>query len=279
MPAIETEDLSFTYPASRGNALKCFSLKIEHGEFVAVIGANNAGKSSLCYALAGVIPHLYHGQMQGHVRVYGRDTTELSVAEIATTLALVMQKPEKQLSGVRFTVREEIAFNLENRGFDRCEMQARVDAVLHLTGMTDVADRFPHDLSIGQLQKIILAAALAGDAPIIVLDEPTTFLDPLNAKQVFEILQRLHQLGKTIVLTEQRLESIAMYASRVIALYKGEKILDGPSAEILSSPVLKEIGLNWTRFTKIAELARAHGVWREGKALGTTLADTVSGLG
>ena len=280
MPIIEAENLSYTYPAADNRALDRLSLQIEQGEFIAVIGANNSGKTSLCFALAGVIPHLYHGSMQGRMRVCGMDTAKANMAEICpSSVALVMQKPENQLSGVRFTVREEVAFSLENQGMDRHEMQERVKAVLHMTDLAHLADCSPHHLSGGQMQKVALAAALAGDAPIVVLDEPTTFLDPLSVRQVFEILYRLRQQGKTIVLAEQRLEMIAIYANRVIALHNGEKILDGPPAEILVSPILKEIGLDWTRFTMIADLARSKDVWHEGSPLATTLADIISGLG
>ncbi|BBO83399.1 ABC transporter ATP-binding protein [Desulfosarcina ovata subsp. sediminis] len=279
MPLIEAENLSYTYPAADRKALDRLSLQIEQGEFVAVIGANNSGKTSLCLALTGVIPHLYHGRMQGRMRVCGMDTAEANIAKIcSSSVALVMQKPENQLSGVRFTVREEVAFSLENQGMGRDEMQERVQAMLRMTGLTHLADRSPHHLSGGQLQKVALAAALVGDAPIVVLDEPTTFLDPLSARQVFEILYRLRRQGKTIVLAEQRLEMIAIYANRVIALNNGEKILDGPPAEILVSPILKEIGLGWTRFTTIADLARAKGIWHEGSPLATTLAGTINGL-
>ncbi|BDQ35516.1 energy-coupling factor ABC transporter ATP-binding protein [Pseudodesulfovibrio portus] len=279
MAIIDISGLSYTYPDSEDTALDNLSLDIGQGQFVAVIGANNSGKTSLCHALTGVIPHLYQGSIRGHVRVCDKDSAETSVSEMAESVALVMQNPESQLSGVRFTVRDEIAFGLENRGMDRQSMLDRVDAALALTGLADLADRSPHHLSGGQMQKVALAAAVAGDTPILVLDEPTTFLDPASARAVFAILRQLGEQGKTIVVAEQRLESVALFADRVIALHKGQAVLDGAPEEVLVSPRIRDIGLDWTRFTRIGELAGERDLWPEDAGLPTTLEDTVQGLG
>jgi energy-coupling factor transporter ATP-binding protein EcfA2 len=279
MAIIEISDLSYTYPDSEDPALDNLSLDIWQGQFVAVIGANNSGKTSLCHALTGVIPHLYQGSIRGRVRVCDKDSAETSVSEMAESVALVMQNPESQLSGVRFTVRDEIAFGLENRGMDRQSMLDRVDTALALTGLADLADRSPHHLSGGQMQKVALAAAVAGDTPILVLDEPTTFLDPASARAVFAILHQLGEQGKTIVVAEQRLESVALFADRVIALHKGQAVLDGAPEEVLVSPRIRDIGLDWTRFTRIGELARERDLWPKDAGLPTTLEDTVQGLG
>jgi len=278
MPIITIENLSYTYPGCETPALDNLSLDIEPGRFVAVIGANNAGKTSLCHALTGVIPHLYQGGMQGRVRVCGTDTAGTAVSEMAESIAFVMQNPESQLSGVRFTVRDEIAFGLENRGMDRQTMLDRVDKALALTGLSDLAGRSPHHLSGGQLQKVALASAVAGDTPVLALDEPTTFLDPVSAQAVFAILRQLRQQGKTVVVAEQRLESVALSADRVIALHKGKAVLDGPPGEVLVSPRIREIGLDWTRFTRIGELARERNLWRKETRLPTTLEDTIKEL-
>jgi len=278
MPVIDITNLTFAYPTADKIALDNISLQIRRGEFVGIIGPNNAGKSSLFFALTSVIPHLFQGQMAGHVRILDKETTETSVSETASSIAFVMQNPESQLSGVCFTVREEVAFILENQGVARDEMLRRVENALSITGITDLADRSPSHLSGGQLQKVVLASALVCDAPILVLDEPTTFLDPMGIRQLYDILRQLKDAGKTIVLADQRLEYIAQYTDRIIALHQGKKVLDGPSKEMLISPVLQEIGLGWTRFTQVADLAKSNGLWSEETALGTTLTDTVSGL-
>lgn len=279
MSLIEIEDFSYSYPASSRPALSDLDVRIEAGQFVALIGANNSGKSTLCSALSGAVPQLYHGKADGRIRVCGNDAAETPLAELSESVALVMQNPERQLSGIRFTVAEEVGFSLENRGVERSEIIQRVDKSLALTGLSELAERSPHHLSGGQLQKVALASALACDTAVLVLDEPTTFLDPLAARQVFEILHGLRSKGKTIVLAEQRLESIAKYADRVLALHEGRIVLDGSPAEVLISPQLKKIGLDWTRFSKVAELARRCGYWAEVRTLPTTFSGVVEGLG
>ncbi len=278
MSLIEIENFSYTYATAARPALSGLNLKIGGGEFVALIGANNSGRSTICNALCGAVPQLYHGQVEGRVLVCEKDTAETPLAELAESVSLVMQNPERQLSGIRFTIAEEVGFSLENRGVERREIISRVGKALALTGLSDLADRSPHCLSGGQLQKVVLAAALACETPVLVLDEPTTFLDPLAAKQVFEILDGLRSSGTTIVLVEQRMESIAYYADRVLALHEGRIVLDGPPSEVLISPVVKDIGLDWTRFTKVAGIARDHGCWAEDRKLAVTLSGTVAGL-
>ncbi|MBG0790286.1 MAG: ABC transporter ATP-binding protein [Desulfovibrionaceae bacterium] len=278
MPAIDIRNLSFTHPAGKRPALDSLSLTIEPGRFTAVIGANNAGKTTLCHALSGVIPHLFPGTFEGRVRICGNDIAETPISKLALSVAFVMQNPESQLSGIRFTVRDEIAFGLENQGVDRPEMLRRVDRALESTGLADLADRSPHHLSGGQLQKVALAAAIAVDTPVLILDEPTTFLDPASATEIFAILRRLKQNGKTIVVAEQRLDSVALHADRVLGLHQGRLALDGPPEEVLVSPALREIGLDWTRFTRIAALARDKGLWQKDAPLPATLEGTLNGL-
>ncbi|WP_432734568.1 energy-coupling factor ABC transporter ATP-binding protein [Maridesulfovibrio sp. FT414] len=278
MPLIEIDNFSYSYPGAVRPALKDLSLRVRKGEFVAVIGANNSGKSSLCYALTGVIPQLFHGKAQGSVRVCGNSSADLSLAELALSVAFVMQKPANQLCGVRFTVAEEVAFSLENQGVPRDDILRRVNSALSMTGLSDLAGRSPHHLSGGQLQRVAIASALVCDAPVLVLDEPTTYLDPKGVQDVFEILSRLKEDGRTIVLAEQRLESIAEHADRVLALHEGAIVMDGTPDEVLSAPLLKDIGLDWTRYTRVSELALKNCLWRNGCGLATTFTQTVRGL-
>ena len=197
------------------------TLHISEGEFVAIIGGNNSGKSTLCYALSGVVPHLFNGTFEGKVLIDGKNTKDKRVGEIAQNVGLVLQVPGNQMSGVRFTVFEEVAIGLENRGVDRDRIFARVETVLDLIGLAQFSDRSPFELSGGQQQRLALATVLAVNPDIIILDEPTTFLDPQGAELVFEILHQLQQQGKTIIIAEQRLDLIAHYAKRVVALDNG----------------------------------------------------------
>ncbi|WP_319760157.1 ABC transporter ATP-binding protein [Maridesulfovibrio sp.] len=278
MPAIKLKDLSFSHSGSEETALKNINVEINKGEFVAIIGANNSGKSSLCYALTGVIPHLYRGKMQGSICINNQDTKTKSVPEISNEAGLVMNIPKNQLSGVRYTVFEEVAFSLENRGIEREEMKQQVAQTLKKIGIEELADRCPQHLSGGQQQKVVLASVLANNPEILVLDEPTTFLDPQGTRQVFEILHQLQQSGKTIVIAEQNMELIAMYADRVIALHDGEMILDGTPSAVLTDSKLQQIGMDSLRYTKVSELAAQKGLWQESKSPAITLEATIEGL-
>ncbi len=278
MPALEVSHLTFTYPTATRPSLTDVSFTVEAGELVAVVGANNSGKSTLCYALSGVVPNFYRGRFAGSVVAGTMNTTEWTISELAQQVGLVMQIPANQLSGVRYTVFEEVAFGLENLGVSRSEIIERVTAVLAVTGLSDLGDRSPYQLSGGQQQKLALAAVLAMSPSILVLDEPTTFLDPEGAREVFDILLELKQQGKTIIIAEQRLEWIAECADRVFVLANGELVLSGTPEEVLTSRKIKEIGLDWMPYTKTAELASQMGLWERDRPLPSTFAATVSGF-
>ncbi len=278
MSAIKIENVSFSYSGYENCSLKNIDLTISNGEFIAIIGANNSGKSSLCYALTGVIPHLYHGNMQGCIKLYNQDIKEKSVPEISNIAGLVMNIPKNQLSGVRYTVFEEVAFSLENRGVPREEIKCRVGKTLKTAGIQELAERNPQNLSGGQQQKVVLASVLANDPGILILDEPTTFLDPQGTIQVFEILHQLRSKGKTIVIAEQNLELIAMYADRVVVLNEGEIVLNGPPSKVLTNSLLIEVGLDLLRYTKVAGLAEKKGLWKPLTTPAITLEETIEGL-
>ncbi|MFN2354905.1 MAG: energy-coupling factor ABC transporter ATP-binding protein [Desulfopila sp.] len=278
MLELETDLLTYRYSGSEKPALNEVSIRIPAGEFIAVAGANNSGKSTLCYALAGVVPHLFHGKMGGRVLIDGTDNNDKTVSEIARHVGLVLQVPGSQMSGVRYTVFEEVAFGLENRGMPREKMRERVETVLSLLGLEEYATRSPFQLSGGQQQRLALATVLAVDPAILVLDEPTTFLDPQGAKLVFDILRQLQQHGKTIVIAEQRLDLIAEYADRVLAFDKGHLVMDGIPREVLTSPNMRSIKLNWTRYTQVADLARQQGLWPVDLPLSASLSETVDGF-
>jgi energy-coupling factor transporter ATP-binding protein EcfA2 len=278
MALISLDGLSYAYPATDVPALNGLTLAIEPGTFTALVGRNNAGKTTLCYALAGVIPHLYGGTMDGRVTVDGLDTRDSDVADIALNVGLVMQNPAAQFSGARFTVFEEVAFGLENRGVAREEMADRVGLALALAGVEDLADRSPASLSGGQQQKVALASVLACDPRVLVLDEPTTFLDPRAALALFETLDSLRREGRTIVMAEHRLEWVARFADRVLVLDGGRVVLDGPPGEVLASPALAEAGLCPNRYTEVARLAAGQGMWEAGRPPAVTLEQAVAGL-
>ncbi|MEM2780986.1 MAG: ABC transporter ATP-binding protein, partial [Candidatus Bathyarchaeia archaeon] len=224
MTVIETENLTYTYPGAAWPAIKDVSIKIEKGEFTLITGPSGCGKTTLCRCFNGLIPHFYQGELKGEIRVAGLNVREHPVYELATHVGMVFQNPENQLFAL--SVEKDVAFGLENLGVPREEIRKRVDWALQLTGIYDLRERTPTELSGGQQQRVAIAAVLAMQPEVIVLDEPTSFLDPLGAKKIFDVICDLNRkLGLTIVLVEHRLDLTAKYADHIIIMDGGRVVL------------------------------------------------------
>jgi energy-coupling factor transport system ATP-binding protein len=275
MAVVELQSLVYKYPLTEQPALKGISLKVEEGEFLAIIGPNGAGKSTLCYALSGFVPHFYKGDLQGSLTILGKDTLESSLNEIVLNVGLVFQNPFNQISGAKFTVFEELAFGLENLGVAREDMPPRLDEVMRLTGIQDLAQRSPYSLSGGQQQRVALASILVMQPRLLVLDEPTSQLDPIGTREVLQVIKNMSNRGMTVVLAEHKIEWIAEYADRVVALANGEILMQGNPAEVLSSPVLPEKGVRVSRYTSTARQAVKEGLWPADQRLPVTLDEAV----
>lgn len=257
---IQIEGLTYTYPLTLQPALEDITLTIPRGQFCAIVGANGAGKSSLCYALSGYIPHFYRGKLEGRVVLDDRVVADTPLYEMPLRAGLVFQNPFNQISGARFTVREEIAFGLENMGVPRAEMIERVEEAMRITRLTATADRSPMTLSGGQQQRLALASVMVMRPPVLVLDEPTSQLDPVGVREVFSTLSALAASGDvTVVMAEHRLEWIAAFADRVIALQSGRVLADGSPQEVLTDPEVIESGVGATQYTQAARLAQQRG--------------------
>ena len=278
MAIIDLEGISYTYPGSSEPVLKDLSLRVEPGQLVAVIGPNEAGKSTLAYLLAGFVPHFFNGNLQGRAVVSGLDIQQTELSEIVTRVGLVFQNPFSQISGAKFSVYEEIAFGLENLGVPREEMAPRLRRVMKLTGIEGLADRSPLSLSGGQLQRVALASILVMDPELLILDEPTSQLDPIGSREVFSVVSDLTRQGHTIVLVEHKLEWVAAFADRVLLLDGGRIVLDGPSQDVLTSDALNAHGLRRLRYTDVAAKGKQVDLWPAGSPLPVTLEDAVRGL-
>ncbi len=273
---IRLNNLTYSYPRSETPALSDISLQIPAGQFCAVIGANGAGKSTLCAALAGFVPHFYRGQLSGTVEVAGIDIAGSSLAELAGTVGLVFSNPFNQITGARFTVREEVAFGLENMGVPPVEMAPRIDEMLRFARLSDQADNSPYALSGGQQQRLAIASVLVMRPKVLVLDEPTSQLDPIGSREVLAILRDLAATDEaTVFLAEQKLEWVAAFADRVLVLHEGKLVADGPPAEILASPTLLQYGLEPTRYTQAARAALEAGFQSPQSGLPVTLEQAV----
>jgi energy-coupling factor transport system ATP-binding protein len=269
---IQVRALTYSYPRSSEPALHDVELEAAAGEFCALLGANGAGKSTLCYALSGLIPHFYRGTVSGSVEVAGHDVLATPLAALAGDVGLVFANPFNQITGARFSVREEIAFGLESLGIPRAEMLARVDRILERTGLGELAERSPYALSGGQQQRLAIASVLVMQPKVLILDEPTSQLDPAGTRDVFELLHDLASAGDTtIILAEHKTEWVAAFADRVIVLEAGAVISQGQPAQVLADVALSEKGVNLTRYTLLAQQALKRGLVAPAGRLPVTL--------
>jgi energy-coupling factor transport system ATP-binding protein len=219
------EALTFRYPG-QDPALRDVSLELYEGEVVALLGPSGAGKSTLLRALSGLVPHFHGGRFEGRVTVGGLDTRTARPARLATTVGTVFQDPEEQV--VMTGVDAEVAFGLEQAGTPPQEIWTRVDEALDAVGARHLAGRQTAELSGGELQRVCLAAVLARRPRLLLLDEPTSQLDPEAAERFLACVARL---GAAVVLSEQRVERALELAQRVLFVEEGRLLLDAPRAE------------------------------------------------
>jgi energy-coupling factor transporter ATP-binding protein EcfA2 len=249
---IQISDLSYMYALTETPALDNVSINIREGEYFALVGGSGAGKTSFCISLNGIIPHMTMGGISGSVVVGGQNTLENTVRDMARTVGIVFDNPEFQLS--QTTVIEEIALGLENIGVERNEMLRRIEEVLDIVGMTGFEERSPLALSGGQQQRVAIAAALAMYPKVLVLDEPTSNLDPIGKEEVFSVAGRLNkERGMTIVIVEHEVEVIAEYADRIGVMHAGQIKMAGTPQEIFSQ--VDELAAYGVRPPQVTELA------------------------
>ena len=258
MPIIETRNLTYTYPGASRPSISDVSIKVEKGQFVLITGPSGCGKTTLCRTFNGLIPHFYQGELKGEITVAGQDATKHPTYEMAKHVGLVFQNPENQLFAL--SVEKDVAFGLENLGVSREEMRKRVDWALNLTGIYEQRERTPHAMSGGQQQRVAIAAVLAMQPEIIVLDEPTSFLDPLSAEKIFEVIHEFNKkLGITVVLVEHRLDLTAKYADHIIIMDEGKVRFDGDTREVLSNEETRLIGVGIPKATLLYEMLKKDG--------------------
>lgn len=233
-PAITTRGLTLRYSGAERRALDDISFDVFTGEILGILGATGAGKSTLLQVLAGVIPHHEHdAAFRGEVNILGRDIDDYgSLTAIAAEVGLVLQDPEVQL--VNTVVREELAWGMENRGVPIPEMQQRLDRAAELFDITPLLDRFTHALSGGEKQRVVVAAVYCLNPRIILLDEPTSELDPAGTESVMKAVRTLADEGVTVVIVDHKIEELALYADRLMVLDSGSVRAVGTPREILT---------------------------------------------
>lgn len=272
MSLIEVKDLKYRYPGTTELALDGVSFTVEKGEFIGIAGENGAGKSSLSQALLGLIPQFYKGAYGGSVMVCGMDARSTPVSELCRHVGLVFQNPFNQLSGAKDTVYDEVGYGLQNLGFPPEEIRTRVESVLRCFGIWEYRDRNPFDLSGGQLQRVAICSVLAMKPDVLILDEPTSQLDPEGSEEVFHTVDELTKMGITIIMIEQKIEKLAGYCDRVLLMHQGRVVDYDTPRRIFSREDLYDLGVNPPAYTRFA---RANALVFEDGTLPVTHAETL----
>lgn len=232
MSALSFERFSYSYPGSQRPALRELSLSVEPGEFVVCAGLSASGKSTLLRAASGLVPHFHGGEASGRVVVGGLDTREYGPGDLAQVAGTLLQDPETQV--VMGTVGAELAFPLENRGLSRAAVARGVEEIALTLSIAELLERPVDQLSGGELQRVALGAALAARPSLVLLDEPTSQLDPVSGDELIWTLRRLNEeWGTAVLLAEHRLERCLAHADRVLVLSDGELVCDAPPREML----------------------------------------------
>ena len=236
MSLISLKNVSYTYPLQKQATIHEYSLDIEAGKVYGLIGGNDAGKTTICNIMRGFIPSIYQGELTGEVLVKGQPIKSYELGGLASIIGYSFQNPFTQISGVKETVYEEIAYGMENLGFSREKMMARVEELIELFHLEALKHKNPFELSGGQKQRVALASIIALDPEVIILDEPTSQLDPKSTEDIFTIINMLRQTGKTIILIEHKIDLVAEYCDDVILMEKGSIVFQGTAKEVLSNP-------------------------------------------
>ncbi|MFO8035994.1 MAG: ATP-binding cassette domain-containing protein [Anaerolineales bacterium] len=240
---IEIKDYSWKYIHTRKNALEGINLTVEEGSFIGVIGPNGAGKTTLAYSINGLIPGQYNGIKKGGVNVFGKEVEEYSGGMLQQLVGVVFSDPEAQFTAM--TVEDELVFGMENIGLNLKEIQKRLDWVVELTGLEELLEKPPYEISGGQKQRVALAAVLAMMPKILVLDEPTSMLDPVSRQRIFGVLARLkEEENNTIIAIEHSLENLAPLADRMVLMSEGALALEDETEPFFGkSELLLESGV------------------------------------
>ena len=261
MGYFKIENVNYKYPLENKQVLKNINIEIKKGEFWAVIGKNGSGKTTFCNMLRRFVPDFYKGELTGKITLEDKELKDYSQKELVQKIGFVFQNPFTQISGVKDTVFEEIAYGLENLGVEKEEIISRVEKILKLLEIEKLRDRNPYDLSGGQKQRVALASIIAMNPDILVIDEPTSQLDPKGTEDIFKIINLMANEGKTIILVEHKLELIAEYAQNILVLDEGEIILSGKAEEVLNNKILLEKEIGMTQYSILAyELEKARKV-------------------
>ena len=263
-PVIELRDVTFSYERGREKALDAVSLSVREGDFVGVIGPSGAGKSTLAAMMSGAIPHHFAGQLFGAALVNGRDTCDVTLTDISRVVGSVLQDIDTQM--VASVVEDEMLFGLENFGVPHDKIEERLAGALDAVGIAELRDREIATLSGGQKQKVAIAAILALEPRVLVLDEPTAALDPASSRHVFDTLREVNErMGITVVVVEQKVALLSEYCGRIVVMDRGRVAFEGTPHEVFShGEELRAMGVDSPRVARISNSLARDGVIERG---------------
>lgn len=249
---IEIKNMSYRYPVSDDFCLKNITFSIQKGAFTAIVGNNGAGKTTLCNAIRGFVPHFYKGELAGEVIVDGKQIVDYQLGQLGEKIGYVFQNPFSQISGVKDSVFNEVAYGLENLGVPVDEIIQRVEDVLKLVNIEHLRDKNPFELSGGQRQRVALAAIIVMNPDILVIDEPTSQLDPIGTEAIFDVIRLMKERGKTVLLVEHKMDLIAEYADNILVLHEGALVMQGPVREVFSDPKYSTFNIQYPHVNEVA---------------------------
>jgi energy-coupling factor transport system ATP-binding protein len=254
------EAVSYRYAGALRPSLIDVNLDLQDGEVLGVVGAGEAGKSTLCLVASGLAPRTIGGRLAGRLLIDGADVADRPMHELATQVAIGFQNPGTQLSGVASTVYEEVAFGPMNLGMARADVIHRTEAALDALAIHPLSERSPERLSGGQQQLVAIAGLLALAPRHLVLDEPTAQLDPAGSRLVSDAIRGLAERGASILIVEQKVDLLVGLCRRVVALDGGRIAIEGEAPAVLADPRIRELGVAEPSAVRLRRLAAEAGV-------------------
>ena len=233
--AVAIKDLEWKYEHTTQFALRGVNLEIPENTFLGIVGANEQGKTTLINCIKGLIPHSFNGVYRGSVEVFGTVVKDTTGLHLAREVGLVFADPEAQFTAM--TVEEELVFGLENVGYDVNKIRERLEWAAEVTMIGDLLDKSPYDISGGQKQRVAIACVLAMDPRIVIMDEPTSMIDPLGKQFIFDILRKLKEAGnRTIIVVEHNIEQLAPLADQLALMHQGQIVKLAPPDKFFADP-------------------------------------------
>ncbi|KJY55691.1 MULTISPECIES: energy-coupling factor ABC transporter ATP-binding protein [Lactobacillus] len=234
MSLIELQHINYRYPLTSDLTIKDLSLKVEPGEVLGVIGSNGSGKTTVCNIMRGFIPAFYKGELEGKVIFEDKPLDTSNLGRLAQKIGYAFQNPFTQITGVKYTVYDEIGYGLENLSVPREEANEKVEQVIKLLNLEKIRNQNPYDLSGGQKQMVALASVIVLDPELIILDEPTSQLDPSSTLAVYNIVKNLKKQGKTIIIVDHKVDLLAQVCDEIAVIQDGQLVVKGETHHVFS---------------------------------------------